>query len=165
MPEGMREALGNRPPLNIFRALANAPTAAPGFLAFGAALLTQGELDAKLRELVIIRVGLLSQAGYEVHQHRQIARRVGLPQDKVDALDDGPEAAVFDPLERDVLRFTDAVVKEVKAPDGLYAAVAAALSDRELCELVLVIGFYMLVSRFLENLEVEIEDQDVFGGR
>jgi alkylhydroperoxidase family enzyme len=151
--------------LNIFRALANAPTAAPGFLALGNALLTQGELDRGLRELVIIRVGLLSDAGYEVHQHKQIARLVRVPPEKVDALDDGPEAAAFDPLERDVLRFTDAVVNGVKAPDELYAPVAAALSDRELCELVLVIGYYMLVSRFLENLEVELEDEDVFGGR
>jgi hypothetical protein len=34
---------------------------------------------------------------------------------------------------------------------------AARLSPAEICELLQTIGFYMLVSRFLENLEIEIE--------
>ena len=34
----------------------------------------------------------------------------------------------------------------------------ARLNDRELAELTLTVGFYMMVSRFLENYEVDIED-------
>ena len=60
-------------------------------------------------------------------------------------------------LERAVLRFTDEVVRDVKASDAAYEAVAAHLPPRELSELVLTIGFYMLVCRFLENFEVELE--------
>jgi alkylhydroperoxidase family enzyme len=56
-----------------------------------------------------------------------------------------------------VLRFTDEVVRDVKASDAAFEAVAAHLSHREVSELLLTIGFYMMVCRFLENLEVEIE--------
>ena len=42
------------------------------------ALLRRGELDPRLREIAILRVGMLCGAGYEVHQHRWVARRVGL---------------------------------------------------------------------------------------
>jgi len=161
LPPELQAMVAHRP-LNIFRMLPHAATAAPGFLALGNALLAQGELDAGLRELVIVRVGLLSHAAYEVHQHKQIARRVGVTEGKIAALDEGPEAGAFDEKEKAVLRFTDAVVREVKAPEALFAAVATHLSHRELCELLLTIGFYMMVSRFLENLEVDIEEQNLF---
>jgi len=60
-----------------------------------------------------------------------------------------------------LMRFTDAVVKEVKAPDDLFNEVASKLTLRSLSELLLTIGFYMLVSRFLENTGVDIEDRPV----
>ena len=39
----------------------------------------------------------------------------------------------------------------------MFRAMQAQLSTRALAELVLVVGFYMMVSRFLENFEVDIE--------
>jgi alkylhydroperoxidase family enzyme len=146
-----------RPMLNVYRMLPHAETSLYGFMKLGNALLFKADLDPVLRELVILRVGYLSAAAYEVHQHLVVARHVGVPDAKIAAVEDGPDAAAFSPLERAVLRFTDEVVRDVKASDGAYEAVAAQLSHRALAELLLTIGFYMMVCRFLENLEVEIE--------
>ena len=108
-----------------------------------------------------MRVGYLSDAAYELHQHVRVARHVGVPDEKIAAVRDDPEADLFSPLERSILRYTDEVVRDVKASDEAYAAVSAALSHREMSELTLTIGFYMMVCRFLENFEVEIEDDGV----
>lgn len=159
-PAEITELLGSRPPLNIYRMLPHAVTAAPGFLKLGGALLRENELDSKLRELAIIRVGILSGASYEVHQHKRIAARIGITADKIEAIAQGAEAAVYTPLEKLVLRFTDEVVRNVKAPDALFHELLSQLNNRQITELVLTIGFYMMVSRFLENLEVEIESAD-----
>lgn len=156
-PAAITEPLGSRPPLNIYRMLAHATTAAPGFLRLGGALLREAELDSKLRELAILRVGVLSGASYEVHQHKRIAARAGLTEEKIAAVETGPEAPAFSPLEASVLRFTDEVVLKVKASDEQFAELLAQLGNRQMTELVLTIGFYMMVSRFLENFEVEIE--------
>jgi 4-carboxymuconolactone decarboxylase len=156
-PEAITEPLGSRPPLNIYRMLAHATTAAPGFLKLGGALLRECELDPKLRELVILRVGVLSGATYEVHQHKRIAARVGVTDEKIAAVETGPEAPAFSALEASLLRFTDEVVLKVKASDALFAELHAQLGDRQMTELVLTVGFYMMVSRFLENFNVEIE--------
>ena len=72
-----------------------------------------------------------------------------------------PDASVFDAFECALLRYTDAVVREVKAPEELFRAVASKLTHQQLVELMMTIGFYMLVSRLLENLEVDIEDPPV----
>ena len=156
-PAEITDPLGSRPPLNIYRMLAHATSAAPGFLKLGGALLRESELDPKFRELAILRVGALSNAGYEVHQHKRIAARVGVSTEKIAAIETGPASEAFAPLEKSILRFTDEVVRNVKAPDPMFAELLSQLGNRQMTELVLTIGFYMMVCRFLENFEVEIE--------
>jgi 4-carboxymuconolactone decarboxylase len=156
-PPEITELLEARPPLNIYRMLPHAVSAAPAFLRLGGALLRDCELDAKLRELAILRVGVLSNAGYEIHQHKRIARHVGVPEEKIEAVANGSEADVYTPIEKLMLRFTDEVVRNVRASDALFNELLSHLSNRQMTELVLTIGFYMMVSRFLENFDVEIE--------
>ena len=152
------ELLGERPPLNLYRMLPHAGPAAVGFLQLGGALLRRGELEAPLREIAILRVGMLSGATYEVHQHKRIARRVGLAPEKIAALTEpGSDFGVFDERERFVLDFTDQVVHHVKVNDAMFAQALARFGERQRAELVLTIGFYMMVSRFLENFGVDIE--------
>jgi alkylhydroperoxidase family enzyme len=157
-PPEYRELLGDRPPLNLYRMLPHAGPAAVGFLQLGGALLRAGELDPKLREIAILRVGMLSQAAYEVHQHRRVARHAGLDESKIAALTTTPiDLAGFDETERFVVAFTDRLVDHVKAPDAMFDEARRRFTPRALPELVLTIGFYMMVSRFLENFEVDIE--------
>lgn len=156
-PAAITQLLASRPPLNIYRMLPHAVTAAPGFLQLGGALLRDAELDPGLRELAILRVGVLSGASYEVYQHKRVARSVGVSDEKIEAVALGPDTEAFEPLEKLILRFTDEVVLNVKASGTLFSELLAQLSNRQMAELVLTIGFYMMVSRFLENFEVEIE--------
>jgi 4-carboxymuconolactone decarboxylase len=159
LPAGIIDSLAGRPILNLYRILPHAETAAPGFLALGRALLTESELDPKLRELVILRVGAISRASYEIYQHKRVGRSVGLTDEEIAAaLREQPDECLSD-FGRLVLRFTEAVVWEVKAPGPLYEAVAAQLTQRQMAELLLTIGFYMMVCRFLENTEVDIESE------
>lgn len=157
MPEALAKLVDSRPPLNLYKVLANAPAAAQGFMSLGGALLRESSLDQGLRELVILRVGALSASPYEVYQHRQLAARLGVPPEKVAAALNETGNEALDGMERAALAFADAVVCDVKASDKLYDAIASRLDHRQVSELVLTIGFYMMVCRFLENAEVELE--------
>jgi 4-carboxymuconolactone decarboxylase len=154
------EFLGKLTPhLNIYRMLANSEACLKGFTRMGNALLHRCELDPTLRELAILRVGRLSRTAYEVFQHERIARESGVSDDKIAALRDATiEAAAFTDHERAVLRFTDDVVRNVKASDKHLKAVQAFLSPGALVELTLTIGYYMMVCRFLETTGVEGEE-------
>jgi alkylhydroperoxidase family enzyme len=163
LPEDFASLVKSRPPLNLYRVLPYSMPTARGFLALGRAILDECSLDARLRELAILRVGALSRAGYEIHQHRRVAAAVGLSPDKIAAALQERDAKCLDDFERDVLHFVDAVVWQVKAPRHLYDAVAGKLGADGICELLHTIGFYMLVSRFLENLEVDIETTEPRG--
>jgi 4-carboxymuconolactone decarboxylase len=154
------EFLGKlKPHMNIFRMLANSEYGLKGFVRMGNGLLHRCELDPPLRELAILRVGRLSRAAYEVFQHERIAREVGVEDAKIAALRDGTiEAAVFSDNDKAVLRFTDDVVRNVRASDKNLKAVQAFLSAGAVVELTLTIGYYMMVCRFLETTGVEGEE-------
>lgn len=158
------DALRTRPSLNLYRILPHAPEAALGFLALGRALLTQSSIDPAMREVAILRVGALCDARYEVHQHRRVARGAGLSDAQIDAVLDLSSAEGLDPQQRLVVEFTDAVVRDVKASAQLNERIAAEFTDRGWLELLMTIGFYLLVSRVLENVEVDIEDGNPLEG-
>jgi alkylhydroperoxidase family enzyme len=150
--------LDRMPALNIFRMLAHAPAVFGPFMRFGNSLLTRTKLDPILREMAIVRVGILSNAAYEVHQHDRISRDLGMAEDKIAGLRLGPDAVVFSQSERAILAFTDDLVANVRASDATLKAVQAFLSVEEIIELTLTIGFYVMVCRFLETFGVDIEE-------
>jgi alkylhydroperoxidase family enzyme len=145
------------PPLNIFRMLGHSGEMIDGFTKLGNQILVFSSLDPVLREIAIVRVGVLCGARYEVHQHEAISRRLGMSEEKIRAIHEGPEAPAFDELERLVMRFTDDIVRNVRASDATFAPLAERLSYKEMQELVIAIGYYMMVSRFLETFDVDIE--------
>ena len=156
----MQEALaGLAVPLNIFRMVAHAETNFRPFLRYGASILGRQELSARLRELAILRVANLSRARYEWVQHVPIAKATGVTDAQVAALEAGNATAdCFDARDQLVLRFTEEVVRDVRASDATFAEMARQFPPREIVELILAIGFYMSVARLLETTAVDLED-------
>jgi 4-carboxymuconolactone decarboxylase len=161
LPEDLTRMLAERPPLNLYRMMPHAASLMPGFLKMGFAIRTETELDPKIRELVILRAGTLMGSSYEVFQHRRIAAKVGALPGEIEAAVTPSSVGGLDSKAALALEFTEAVVKEVRVPDALFARVKDAFGERQLCEMLLTAGFYMMVSRFLENTGVEIESPPV----
>jgi 4-carboxymuconolactone decarboxylase len=159
-PEQVREALDRLPQLNIFRMLANAESVFRPFLRFGDTLLSGLELNGLLRELAILRVARLTpHAEYEWVQHEPIARAVGADDQQLAALErDEIDADCFDPAQRATLRFTGEVVRDARASDETFAELAALLPPRQIVELLLVIGQYMMLARVMATLELELDE-------
>ncbi len=156
--EEFRAFVAALPPLNIFRMLAHAETLLRGFARLGSAILGRATLDARLRELVILRVGARSPAAYEWQKHVPLARRAGATDDEIAALVEAtPDAPSFGARERALLGLTDELLLVPRASDATLAGMRAHFSDRELCEAVLTIGYYMMVARFLETTGVDLE--------
>lgn len=155
----LRARLERRPSLNLYRALPYAGVLAPLFMDMGAAIRTQLVLDSQLRELAIIRIGVLTNARYEVVHHKRIGLGVGLSPARVAAVDEWRQAGVFAAAEQRVLAYADALALEVKAPESLFRALEEDLGVEALAELTLTIGFYLLVTRFLVNFEIDVEPE------
>jgi len=158
-PPEVAETLAALPvQLNIFKLMAHAHTNFRPLLTLGASILTEQQLDARLRELAILRVAKLSHAEYEWVQHVPIAKAVGASDAEIAALEKGDTGtAAFDDVAALVLRFTDEVVRDVGASKATFDALSAHLSGREIVELILAIGFYMTVARLMETTEIDMD--------
>jgi alkylhydroperoxidase family enzyme len=144
--------------LNVFRMMAHAETGFRPLVTLGTAILGRQKLSPKLRELAILRVANLSAARYEWVQHVPIARATGATAAQIEALERGDAAApCFDALERSVLRFTTEVLRDVRASEATFADLAEHLTPQEIVELILAVGYYMLIARLLETTAVDLD--------
>jgi len=164
MPEKTRSMVtGGKSELsssNINKMIAHAENSARHFMRLGNSLMTQAKLDARLRELAILRIAALCKSEYEWYQHERLGKKAGIPKEQIKAVQEDICSDVFNSREQAVLRYTEEVTLNVKSSEAAFEAVAAFLSHRELAELTLTIGFYNLVARFLENTEVQIETEE-----
>jgi alkylhydroperoxidase family enzyme len=146
--------------LSIFQVLLNHPRLARTLNDLLAVLLWHGDLDSRLRELAIMRIGWLTGCDYEWTQHWRVASRLGVPADDLVGARDWQSYAGFGPAERAVLAATDDIVR-----NGVLSAASWAECERELqggtavlIELVTVIGAWRMVSSILQSLEVPLEE-------
>jgi alkylhydroperoxidase family enzyme len=155
----VREMLARLPAqANIFNMMAHAETCVKPVMKLGGTLLGKLKLDAKLRELCLLHAVRLEGGEYEWVQHVPIALDLGCTRAQIDALEAGNDAAdCFDARERAALRFTREVVADAKASEAALRAARAHLSDREIVELILMAGFYIMLARLTETLGVETD--------
>lgn len=155
----MEEGAKRKKRANLYRALPNHKLMAEYSLSMIEALVEKGLLGARLRELIILRVGARTHAAYELHHHRRIARNAGLTKEEIAAAVLEVDEVCLSDLERLVLRYVDFLIIDVKAPKDIFLAVIEELGVERALEILYLTGFYMLLSRFLETTEVEIESE------
>ena len=143
--------LGDGSWLSIFQPPWSVPTVELGFS------LIDLDTDAKRRELVILRVGALSDSAYERMQHLPPARKAGWSDGEIAAIEAG-QADRLDPVDGALLRFVDECVRDVRVSDRTYAEISHHLSEEEIAETVLLIGYYMMTARFLETLKIDLDE-------
>jgi len=119
------------------------------------------KIDPKLRELGQTRAGYAVGSQFVFSQHCKASRDVGLSEAQIAAIPHWQTADCFSPLERAVLAYTDALVLERgRVPDGVFAALKAALSDEEILELTYITCTYMMHAVMSRALRLEYDDVD-----
>jgi alkylhydroperoxidase family enzyme len=142
---------------NIFKALGHTPNLLRRFCQMGSELRNKTELDPKLRELAICTVGRLTDAQYEFVHHWNIARRVGVSREQLEALADWEKSPTFNDHERAVIRYAVEATNNVRVTDAAWNALKAFLDTRRIMELVQNVAFYNMVVRVLVPVGVELE--------
>jgi alkylhydroperoxidase family enzyme len=152
------DALDALPALNIFAMLAHADTAFIPYLGLGGVLLTQLELDPKLRELAILLVAAHTGAEYEWIQHAGISRTIGIDDEQIAAVQRGDlQATCLSADARVLLRFTHEVLQRPRADDDTFTALRECFPPRQIVELLLVIGSYHMLARIMTTLDIDLD--------
>ncbi|HEX7387176.1 MAG TPA: carboxymuconolactone decarboxylase family protein [Castellaniella sp.] len=145
--------------LHLYQMLLHSVPVAEGWLRYLTAIRQQTQLNAAIREMVIMRIAHLNHAPYEADQHAPIARREGLDDAQIEALAQAtPPALLFNARQNAALAYTDAMTREIQVADPVFQAVREQFGAQDLVELTAVIAAYNMVSRFLEALQIHSND-------
>lgn len=153
----LRESFGDGPMLDIFRTLAHHPKLMKRWLVFGNHVLGKSTLEARERELAILRVGWLCRAEYEWGQHVGIARGAGLSDEEIERITLGPDAPGWGERDRALLRATDELHEDAFVSDATWQTLSTYYDTRRLLDLIFTVGQYQLVSMALNTLGVQRE--------
>jgi len=143
---------------NIFKTLAHHPELMRRWLVFANHILGKSTLAARERELVILRIGYLCQAGYEWGQHVLIARQAGMSDEEIRSAKTGPDTPGLAELDRLLLQATDELHRDAHVADETWQGLTQLLTTQQMMDLVFTVGQYNLVSMALNSFGVQLDE-------
>jgi len=142
---------------NIMRFALQHPGVARVFAGMIDVAVFHGALDARLREIAILRVGWRIGSVYEWSNHVGVARGAGLTDDEIVALRSA-DASVLTEADLVAVRVVDEVLDATRVSDATLAAARAIVGDGDaLLELVTIPAFYRAIGTMLLTFDVPLE--------
>jgi uncharacterized peroxidase-related enzyme len=141
---------------NLFRVVANSPSALTGYLQLSAAS-AQGGLDAATRERIALVVAELNGCGYCLSAHTYLGRNVAKLDDaEITANRNG---ASNDPMADAAVRFAAAVVRERGhvSNEQVQAVRSAGYSDAQVLDILLAVALNTFTNYVNEVAQTEID--------
>ena len=144
-------------PLNMHRAVANAPKIFKAYVDMAITLRTAAITPRADRELIILRTAQLGGGEYEFAQHRPMAMSCGITVAQLDALKAWKTSTLFSDKQRALLAYTDGMVSPQGVDNATYAALERFYNPQEIVELTVTSAFYGAVSQITRSLAVQLE--------
>lgn len=138
-----------------FGPMATVPSVGEPMQALGAALRFGGDLEPRLRELVILVVAAHWDSRFEWHHHAVEATRLGLAPDAVDAIRAREPIVGLTELERVVVDTARRLVTDADLDDHAYATATRHLGEEGLIEVVFLVGYYAALALQMRVLRIE----------
>jgi alkylhydroperoxidase family enzyme len=144
--------------LNVYKLLLHSPPLATTWFEHVGAVRWQTRLDGRLREMVIIRIALINRIEYVIRQHvPSLALAEGLTAEECDGLGDWQASGRFSERERAALAYVDAMCRAAQVPASVFDELRRHFDEREILELTVLIGTYIMHTRVFGALEVDLE--------
>ena len=159
-----QKAQFDRLPINLTRMLLHCPVPmVQSVLDFGLSFRV-GNLNPKIRELVILRMGTLRGSSYELLHHLPAARMAGLSEMEISAITSAKPSGLNEKLSL-MLQLVDDCSQLGKVSDSTSEKLAKIFSVPEIAEATLLAGFYEMVACFLETMGVKLDEHGLNWGK
>lgn len=143
-------------PGNWWTVWAHVPDALNGFSGYSMAT---ASLDAKLREIALVRTGFLIGSQFVFSQHCKGARRNGVEEKKISEIPCWWTSDAFTAQERAVLAYVDCMVlQQGRVHDKYFADLKKHLSEADILNLTYFTGTYIVHATGAKALRLEYDD-------
>jgi alkylhydroperoxidase family enzyme len=146
-------------PLALFRTLARHEELFDRMRPLGAGILAHGRIDPRDREIVIHRTCARTGAAYEWGVHAVVyGRPVGLTEEQLTATQHGDaDDPAWSAGDRALIELADQLHDTSTIDDALWTELRERFTDDQLLELILIAGWYHLISYVVNAAEVDPE--------
>lgn len=143
---------------NIYKALAHQPSILKTIGPFVASVQQPVEIDAKLKEKIILRVSKLNRSSYCCHAHEQISTKMGFTPDEITEMDD-PQSAQISDAEKAALGYAETLtLNPGNIPDEVFDHLKEYYSESQIVEITMIAALYNMINRFNEALKLDPEE-------
>ena len=144
---------------NLYRFIGHAPPMLRAWLDFAWPLRLNAKTSRRIRELLILRGAQVSGTRYEWVHHEAMGLAAGVTREQIDALAGWQDSTLFDAQEKAVLRLADEVTRGPAASaECIEALKHVGFDASDIVELTLTASFYVCVARFLQSMDVPLEN-------
>ncbi len=140
-----------------FAALLHSPEAAARVASVGSYVRFESGLDAQVRELAILATARANGSQYEFTYHVPLARRAGVSEEAIVALQQDTAPDGLAPEERLVVHYVQELLRDRKVSDATYTAAQKRFGLKALVDLTVLVGYYTMLAYVMHALEVELE--------
>ncbi len=165
---------------NVFLTMARHPKLGTSYFKYNGRLLMTSKVDAALREIVILRIAWHYRAPYEWAQHVELSlssqkidresieayKRGEVKTDQgegvltpahIEAVKRGAEDPIWTELQAHAIRAVDQLKETGHIEGKTWNGLQSALGEKELIELLFVMGTYAMMAWLLNSMGVEPE--------
>ena len=112
------------------------------------------KLDKRTRQIVILTVGGVWNSPYELYAHSAEARKVGLPEEAIQALASGESPKGLTSNELMAHRFARQLSADRRVDDDLYRKAKQAFGEEGLVDMIYLIGIYLVTCALLNGFAI-----------
>jgi len=144
--------------INVYKLLLHSPTVCMAWFEHIGAIRWKTKLAPRLREIAIVRIASVARYAYALNQHvPSIAVADGVSLEECEALKDWRASGFFSEAERAALAYVDAMIAAPEVPDAVFDAVRKHYGEREVVELTVLVGTYIMHNRVTTALRIDLE--------
>ena len=141
---------------NIFGTLLRVPVLTKDYRRFGD-VLRRGELPPRDREILVLRTAWRCGCPYEWAQHVRVSRSVGMTDEEITSVAHPSENASWSAFQRTLVRAADELHEDACLSEMTWSELATVYDERQMIELLMLVGNYTLLSYVMNSVGVEPE--------
>lgn len=163
MPDRVQQKFeGLTTKVNFFRMLGYSPGTFVEIIDLTNAIFRNLTLSDYHKELLVVQTASQTGSDYEWEQHISIAQAADVREDQFIAIAENrlDDTETFSAKERVLLNFGKTLHEQGKAPGVVFKHALEHFSIEELSDAMIVIGYYRMLSGFIQTFNIPIDPQE-----
>ena len=156
-PKSDSEGIERKRPPSMLKTVAHHPDLVIPLLDFATVISHNGSISPRESELLALRVAWNCRSEFEWGHHVDYALDAGLSREEIARIPLGASAPGWSAIERALLEAADELHERQLVSNEVWAKLAAEYEEKQLIEILFVVGEYTMLSMVVNSSGVELE--------